>query len=368
MSTLKTLTKDTLERKRVYLDYSCWLEDLEKLTDFRSEVAPYTEAEPLVVDTTYPDAAQKKLMLFVSGGLANTLYTVTLLVRTDAGQVKRDDLGMRVLPPPGWSSGSGGGVPTTVGPPGPQGLPGDQGPPGPQGLPGAPGVAGAPGAPGAPGAVPEAPLTGIQYARQSADWAEVSHAWGDLTGKPATFPPTTPIPQSSITSLEADLDSKAPVAHTHTQADVSGLPARLAQMDTAIGGKANTVHTHAQSDVTNLVGDLSNKAAKVHTHAQADITGLVQAQAIQDGEIAGKAPLVHTHAQADIVGLEVDQANQDNLIAGKEPIIPNADPSLFLAGDKTWRDPAVGRSVGIEEAPMDDRDYVRRNGVWVVAS
>src|SRR4029079_19769888 len=101
----------------------------------------------------------------------------------------------------------------------------------------------------------------LQCARESASWAKVSPPWGDLTGKPATFPPTTPIPQSSITSLEADLDSKAPAAHTYTQDDVSGLSARRAQMDTAIGGKANTVHTHAQSDVTNLVGDLSNKAA-----------------------------------------------------------------------------------------------------------
>jgi len=337
MSTLKTLTKDALERKRVYLDYSCWLEELEKLTDFQSEVSPFTEGAPLNVDSSYPDATQKKLMLFVSGGLANTLYTVTLLVRTDAGQVKRDDLGMRVLPPPGWSSGSsGGGVPTMIGPTGPQGLPGYQGPPGPQGLPGEPGAAGAPGAPGAPGAVEEAPLSGLQYARQSANWSEVSHAWSELTGKPATFPPTTPIPQSSITSLVADLEGKAPAVHTHTQADVSGLPARLSQIDTAIGGKANTVHTHEQSEVTNLVGDLSNKAAKVHTHAQADVTGLVQHQAIQDGEIASKAPLVHTHPQSDIIGLELAQADQDELIAGKEALIPNGTPTLFWRGDKTW--------------------------------
>jgi len=363
MSTLKTLTKDTLERKRLYLDYSCWLEDLEKLTDFRSEVAPFTADTPLIVDSSYPDATQKKLMIFVSGGLPNTLYTVTMLVRTDAGQVKRDDLGMRVIPPPNWSSTGGSAPASMVGPPGPQGLPGDQGPPGPQGLPGAPGAAGAPGAPGAPGAVQEAPMTGVQYARQSATWAEVSHAWGEITGKPATFPPTTPIPQSSITGLTADLDGKAPVAHTHQQSDVSGLPARLTQIDTAIGGKANTVHTHEQSEVTGLVAELGNKAAKVHTHPQSDVTGLVQHQAVQDGEIAGKAPLVHTHTQADIVGLLEDQADQNDLIAGKEPVIPGGLPTQFWAGDKTWKVPGAV----FEDAPMDDQNYVRRNGAWVVA-
>ena len=98
MSFLRTLTKAVIERKRVYLDYSCWLEEVEKLTDFQSEVSPYTEGAPLTVDTSYPDATNKKLMVFMAGGLANTNYVVSLLVRTDAGQVKRDDIGMNVKP------------------------------------------------------------------------------------------------------------------------------------------------------------------------------------------------------------------------------------------------------------------------------
>lgn len=98
MSALKTMTKSTIERKRVYIDYSCWLEDVEILTDFQSEVHPFTEDGPLTVDTSYPDVTNKRLMVFMSGGIANTLYTVSMLVRTDAGQIKRDDLGMRVTP------------------------------------------------------------------------------------------------------------------------------------------------------------------------------------------------------------------------------------------------------------------------------
>jgi hypothetical protein len=95
---LKVLRKAAVERRRLYLDYSCWLADAEKLTDFQSESAPYTEGAPLLVDTSYPDVDQKKLMVFISGGVPNTGYTVSMVVRTDAGQVKRDDIGIRVTP------------------------------------------------------------------------------------------------------------------------------------------------------------------------------------------------------------------------------------------------------------------------------
>jgi hypothetical protein len=67
-----------------------------------------------------------------------------------------------------------------------------------------------------------------------------------VSGKPATF---------------------APSAHSHPQADITGLVADLA-------GKAATVHTHAESDVTGLVADLASKAAASHAHAQADVTDL----------------------------------------------------------------------------------------------
>ena len=36
--------------------------------------------------------------MFVSGGLGNTSYTLSMVVRTEAGQVKRDDLGVMVTP------------------------------------------------------------------------------------------------------------------------------------------------------------------------------------------------------------------------------------------------------------------------------
>jgi hypothetical protein len=95
---IKSYRKAAIERRRLYLDYSCWLEEPETLTDFQVTVIPYTEAAPIVVTNGYTDDAHKKLTMFVAGGLANTNYTLQMVVRTDAGQVKRDDIGIAVTP------------------------------------------------------------------------------------------------------------------------------------------------------------------------------------------------------------------------------------------------------------------------------
>ena len=95
---VKTFRKTVIERKRLYLDYNCWLAEDEELTDFQVTVNPYTEAAPIAVTTSYPDAAHKKLMMFVGGGAGNTNYVLSMVVTTDAGQVKQDDIGLRVSP------------------------------------------------------------------------------------------------------------------------------------------------------------------------------------------------------------------------------------------------------------------------------
>jgi len=93
---MKTYWKTSLERRRLYLDYHCWLEENETLTDFQVTVSPYTETAPIVVATSYPDAEHKRLMMFVSGGIVNTSYILQMVVRTDAGQVKQDNIGVKV--------------------------------------------------------------------------------------------------------------------------------------------------------------------------------------------------------------------------------------------------------------------------------
>lgn len=95
---LRAFRKVAIDRRRIYLDYSCWLADDETLTDFQSEVTPYTADAPVQVDSSYPDAGHKRLMTFISGGIANTTYTVSMTIRTSAGQIRRDDFMLRVIP------------------------------------------------------------------------------------------------------------------------------------------------------------------------------------------------------------------------------------------------------------------------------
>jgi hypothetical protein len=94
----KIYRKTVIERRRLYIDYSCWLEDTEQLTTFQATVVPYTADAPLTVSAAYTDAAQKKLAMFVGAGQANTDYTIQMVTQTDSGQVKRDDIGIRVTP------------------------------------------------------------------------------------------------------------------------------------------------------------------------------------------------------------------------------------------------------------------------------
>jgi hypothetical protein len=98
LAPVKTYRKAAVERRRLYLDYSCWLEPDEVLTDVQTTIYPYTDENPIVVSNGYPDATNKKLVMFVSGGVGNTTYTIQTLIRTDAGQIKRDDIGIVVLP------------------------------------------------------------------------------------------------------------------------------------------------------------------------------------------------------------------------------------------------------------------------------
>jgi len=99
MSTVvKTFRKAAVERRRLYLDYSCWLEESEKLIDLQVIVTPNTPEAPVAITSGYTDAEQKKLVIYASGGVPHTEYVMSMTVRTDEGQIKKDDIGLRVTP------------------------------------------------------------------------------------------------------------------------------------------------------------------------------------------------------------------------------------------------------------------------------
>jgi hypothetical protein len=95
---IKTYRKTSIERRRLYLDYSCWLEATEVLSSFQVTVVPFTSDAPMAVATSYPDTVHKRLMMYVSGGKANQNYTLQMVINTDQGQVKQDNIGIMVVP------------------------------------------------------------------------------------------------------------------------------------------------------------------------------------------------------------------------------------------------------------------------------
>lgn len=59
--------------------------------------------------------------------------------------------------------------------------------------------------------------------------------WGDVTGKPTTFPPATHNHTvEQVTGLQSALDGKAASSHTHTVAQVTGLQDIIDDLTTRI--------------------------------------------------------------------------------------------------------------------------------------
>lgn len=124
--------------------------------------------------------------------------------------------------------------------------------------------------------------------------------------------------------------SYAPVAHTHTTAQVSGL-------QTALDGKqpkgdyAAASHTHAMAQVTGLDAALAGKAASSHSHTTAQVSGL-------DAALAGKAASSHAHAAAtsSAAGFmsAADKSKLDGVAAGANRYTLPAATASALGGVK----------------------------------
>ena len=146
-----------------------------------------------------------------------------------------------------------------------------------------------------------------------------SGKYSDLSGKPTSMTPTAHThEQADITGLETALAGKAASNHTHsavttsangmmTAADKTKLngiatganktvvdstlsststnPVQNKVINSALSGKANSSHTHAQSAITGLTDALAGKAAANHNHDTKYISKSLQLTA-DDGDVS----------------------------------------------------------------------------------
>lgn len=93
MSTNTAFQQRAVEKKRYIMDYHCWVEESEELSDFAVVVSPTTDP-PLVASGAY--YADLKIGVFIGGGKVGQIYLVSFIATTSLGQIKRDDLQMRI--------------------------------------------------------------------------------------------------------------------------------------------------------------------------------------------------------------------------------------------------------------------------------
>jgi hypothetical protein len=108
--------------------------------------------------------------------------------------------------------------------------------------------------------------------------------WGDVSGKPATFPPESHTHGYSSLSGLPDLSTLPTPGQKNALEGTFGTPGTAQRFVTngdprLSDARAPTGHTHPVGDVSGLQAALDGKAASSHSHAQADITGLAAALA-----------------------------------------------------------------------------------------
>lgn len=131
-------------------------------------------------------------------------------------------------------------------------------------------------------------------------------AWGEITGKPATFPPTLPISIAGVTSLQTALDAKA------LDSDLDALAGSVVDLSAAV--------------------DLKLNISAAFSGAYADLTGKPSLFDGTWGSLSGKpttfAPASHTHVVSDVTGLQ-------GALDGKQPVGSYALTSQLFSGSYT---------------------------------
>ncbi|HCG2985301.1 hypothetical protein ACL1CN_10290 [Corynebacterium striatum] len=196
------------------------------------------------------------------------------------------------------------------------------------------------------------------------------HVWSDIDNKPAAFPPSAHThPVGDVEGLQAALDGKAAVEHTHTWDEVTGKPDLASTWEQVkdkpeafpttwdeVKGKPAAfppeAHTHTTAQVTGLDAHLTGidsalaaKSDKGHTHTTAQVTGL-------DAALAGKADKGHRHKVEDVDGLKERLDQQDaaakdvyaSLIEARRVLSSKADEYYVksqIASTRSYVDRAV---------------------------
>ena len=169
----------------------------------------------------------------------------------------------------------------------------------------------------------------------------------DASEFPAGVSPADPI---WITLQSEDLATIEIVKCT----DISGLVLTVVRGQDGTSASSFLVGTYVEARLvrevfTELQGDIAGKAPLAHTHVEADITDLDKyTQAQVDAELASKAPLVHTHVLADVT-------DSGTAASRNVPAAGDAAANEVVLGNDT----RLAGGGGIPEAPADGLGYVR---------
>ncbi|HAT1504193.1 TPA: hypothetical protein I8W56_002317 [Corynebacterium striatum] len=120
------------------------------------------------------------------------------------------------------------------------------------------------------------------------------HVWSDIDDKPAAFPPSAHThPVGDVEGLQAALDGKAAVEHTHTWDGVRGKPGTFPSTWEQVKDKPDAFPTTWDE----VKGKPAAFPPTTHTHTTAQVEGL-------DDALAGKADKGHMHKIEDVGGLK----------------------------------------------------------------
>jgi hypothetical protein len=259
------------------------------------------------------------------------------------------------------------------------------------------------------GGIEEAPVDGNLYGRSDAAWEPFSIPatdWNSITGKPATFPPTVPIPWANVSNKPSTFPPALPIAWTDVSGKPTTFPPTVPIAWTDVGGKPATFPPTlpiAQSAVTNLTSDIAALNSGKENVIAAGNTGQYwrgdktwqTLPAVPASEPPISAGTVSQYWRGDKTWQAIDKttvglSNVDNTSDASKPIstaqqtalngkvndtgdtmtgplLLNANPTLALqAATKQYVDSAISSlpPSGIEEAPKDGRLYSRKDGGW----